>query len=152
MADLERQAQRLGLSEAVRFLGYLDRLRDLPDCYAAADVFVFASRTETQGLVLLEAMAAGLPVIALSAMGTADILADAGGALVPPDDPAAFGDALGTFLTRSDTWRDHAAQARQTALSWSDAAMATRLAQCYRESLDRRPGASARLPPKPTVA
>jgi len=115
-------------------------------------VFVFASRTETQGLVLLEAMAAGLPVIALSAMGTADILADAGGALVPPDDPAAFGDALGTFLTQWEGWRDHAERARRTALSWSDAAMAARLAECYRDSLDQRLGTSARVPARATVA
>jgi glycosyltransferase involved in cell wall biosynthesis len=108
-------------------------------------VFVFASRTETQGLVLLEAMAAGLPVIALSAMGTADILGNAGGVLVPPDDPAAFGDAVGTFLTQWEAWRDFAAQARQTALSWSDNTMAARLAQCYRESLEQRHGTSARL-------
>ena len=145
MAHLERQTQRLRISEAVRFLGYLDRARELPDCYAAADVFVFASRTETQGLVLLEAMAAGLPVIALSAMGTADILVNAGGALVPPDDPAAFGDALGSFLTQWESWRDHAEQARRTALAWSDTAMAARLAQCYRESLAQRLGTSARL-------
>jgi 1,2-diacylglycerol 3-alpha-glucosyltransferase len=53
---LRAQAARLGLGDSVRFTGYLDRHRDcLPDCYAAADVFVFASRTETQGLVLLEA-------------------------------------------------------------------------------------------------
>ena len=92
MADLKRRAEGLRIAGSVRFLGYLDRMRELPDCYAAADVFVFASRTETQGLVLLEAMAAGLPVIALSVMGTADILRNAGGALVPPDEPAAFGD------------------------------------------------------------
>jgi glycosyltransferase involved in cell wall biosynthesis len=39
----------LGLDDAVRFLGYLDRQRELPGCYKAADLFVFASRTETQG-------------------------------------------------------------------------------------------------------
>jgi glycosyltransferase involved in cell wall biosynthesis len=152
MADLTQHAQRLGIGDAVRFLGYLDRTRELPDCYAAADVFVFASRTETQGLVLLEAMAAGLPVIALSAMGTADILADAGGVLVPPDDPAAFGDALGAFLSNREAAQGIAEQARQTASSWSDAAMAARLAQCYRETLERRLGTSARLRAGATIA
>ena len=68
MPALKAQVGALGLHGAVHFIGYLDRSRELPDCYAAADVFVFASRTETQGLVLLEAMAAGLPVVALAAI------------------------------------------------------------------------------------
>ncbi|MGD9598046.1 MAG: glycosyltransferase [Steroidobacteraceae bacterium] len=64
--SLLRLATELGTSRDVRFIGYLDRDGELPDCYAACDVFVFASRTETQGLVLLEAMAQGAPVAALS--------------------------------------------------------------------------------------
>jgi 1,2-diacylglycerol 3-alpha-glucosyltransferase len=51
--SLTRLARELGVAEAVRFIGYLDRRTDLPNCYAAGDAFVFASRTETQGLVLL---------------------------------------------------------------------------------------------------
>jgi 1,2-diacylglycerol 3-alpha-glucosyltransferase len=78
-----------------RALHRLSRSRSaLPDCYAAADVFVFASRTETQGLVLLEAMAAGTPVVALSAMGTAEILDGGRGRLSPADCPQAFGETL----------------------------------------------------------
>ena len=100
-ADLQRQAQALGLSDAVRFIGYLDRRQELPDCYAAAEVFVFASRTETQGLVLLEAMASGLPVIALAAMGTVDILGPGRGSWSPPDDPRTFGERLGEFFNQS---------------------------------------------------
>ena len=53
LSDLKAQVARLGLGDAVLFVGYLDRSSALPDCYAAAGVFVFASRTETQGLVLL---------------------------------------------------------------------------------------------------
>jgi 1,2-diacylglycerol 3-alpha-glucosyltransferase len=74
LPHLKRRSVELELTEYVRFLGYLDRARTLPDCYAAADVFAFASKTETQGLVLLEAMASGCPVVALSEMGTRDIL------------------------------------------------------------------------------
>ena len=61
----------------VMFVGYLDRRGGLADCYRAADVFVFASRTETQGLVLLEAMAQGTPVVSTAVMGTVDVLAGA---------------------------------------------------------------------------
>ncbi len=60
----------------VTFLGNLDRTRELPTLYASADAFLFASTTETLGLVVLEAMAAGLPVIATAAGGVADNLRD----------------------------------------------------------------------------
>lgn len=133
MDDLKAQVKTLGLRESVQFIGYLDRRQELPDCYAAADVFVFASRTETQGLVLLEAMAAGLPVIALAEMGTIDILAPARGAISPPAEPQAFGAALGDFLNRPSAWRHLADEAPVFSGEWSDMAMAARLAWLYRE-------------------
>lgn len=131
MADLKAQVKALGLRDAVEFIGYLDRHTELPGCYAAADVFVFASRTETQGLVLLEAMAAGLPVIALAEMGTSDILAPGRGAISPPADPVAFGDALADFLNRPAAWRHLRREAPRYAAEWSDEAMAARLAELY---------------------
>lgn len=131
-AALHAQAEQLGLSQAIRFLGYLDRRRELPDCYAAADVFAFASRTETQGLVLLEAMAAGLPVIALAEMGTADILAPGKGSLIGPDDPRGFGDLLGHYLRRPSAWAHLRQEAPIYAREWSDGEQARRLAALYR--------------------
>ncbi len=133
MGDLQKQVAALGLTESVRFVGYLDRRQGLPDCYAAADVFVFASRTETQGLVLLEAMAAGLPVIALAEMGTIDILAPGRGAFSPPCDSKAFGDMLGHFVDHPAAWRHLSDEAPLYAREWSDVAMAGRLAQLYRQ-------------------
>ena len=79
---LQRLASRLHLDRNILFLGYLDRRDALLDCYCAGDAFVFASRTETQGLVLLEAMALGLPVVSTAVMGTRDILEPGRGALV----------------------------------------------------------------------
>lgn len=132
-SSLERAVESRGLGANVRFLGYLDRASELPDCYAAADVFAFASRTETQGLVLLEAMAAGLPVIALSAMGTADILDAGRGCIVAPDDASAFGAALADYLREQSSVSSLLrAQARELATEWSDHVMADRLAQVYR--------------------
>ncbi len=131
MNDLKTRVLSLGLGDSVQFIGYLDRRRELPDCYAAADVFVFASRTETQGLVLLEAMAAGLPVVALSEMGTTDILAPGRGAFSPVAEPQAFGEALGHLLKRPAAWRHLADEAPVFAREWSDTAMAARLAGLY---------------------
>lgn len=70
-SELRRRAP-----ESVTFLGNLDRQRRLPDLYASADAFAFASVTETLGLVVLEAMASGLPVIAVAAGGVVDHLRD----------------------------------------------------------------------------
>lgn len=142
LSDLKALARRLDIADRVRFIGYLDRTRDLPDCYAAADVFVFASRTETQGLVLLEAMAAGLPVVALSAMGTRDIVEPRLGAVSAHDDIDDFAARLGALL--SDDARRFGMRhvAQQFAQRWSDRAMACRLDALYRqirfEQLSRR--------------
>lgn len=143
MAALKAQVATLGLHDAVHFLGYLDRARELPACYAAADVFVFASRTETQGLVLLEAMAAGLPVVALAAMGTVDILAPGRGAIAAPDDRRAFGERLAELLNNPAAWRRLRAEAPVYAGEWSDAAMAGRLAGLYGSLAGGRHGLQA---------
>ena len=145
MADLKAQTAALGLQDAVQFIGYLDRQQALPDCYAAANVFVFASRTETQGLVLLEAMAAGVPVIALSEMGTTDILAPARGAFSPPNDPRAFGEVLGQFLKHPEAWRHLNDEAPIYAQEWTDVAMAERLARLYGELTNCKIGQKFRL-------
>jgi glycosyltransferase involved in cell wall biosynthesis len=137
---LRRRAEELGLGGAVRFVGYLDRERDLPDCYAAADCFVFASRTETQGLVLLEAMAMGLPVVALAAMGTRDILSPGRGCLTPEDDVAEFAAAT-VHLLRDPTLRSRLSQeARDYAREWADDRMAAKLAACYRRIVEAAEG------------
>jgi len=129
---LRRQTAAAGLEDSVRFVGYLDRRSELPDCYAAADVFAFASRTETQGLVLLEAMAAGLPVYALAEMGTRDILQPQRGAIVAPDEPAAFGSGLATLLGNRYQLDTLAAEARDYSLEWAAPARARQLAGLYR--------------------
>ncbi len=121
-----------GLADSVQFIGYLDRAAELPACYAAADVFTFASRTETQGLVLLEAMATGLPVVALAEMGTVDILASCPGALVPDDNPYAFSLELARVLNDRLLRQQLSADARAYAAEWSSEAMAGRMAEVYR--------------------
>jgi len=134
---LREEAQRLGLAEQVNFVGYLDRQSGLRDCYAAADAFVFASRTETQGLVLLEAMAQGVPVVGLALMGTIDIITPARGAVAAPDQVAGFADCLVGILGDSNVSRRAAlaVEARAFALEWSAAERAREVAELYRSLL-----------------
>ncbi len=131
-------AARLGLGEAVLFVGYLDRRSTLLDCYRAADVFVFASRTETQGLVLLEAMALGVPVVSTAVLGTAEVLAGARGARVVAEDESQFATAVLEVLGDAELRRQLAAGGLSTARDWSAAAAAERMAALYREACDAR--------------
>ncbi|MDR0478374.1 MAG: glycosyltransferase [Burkholderiaceae bacterium] len=133
LADLRRQAERLGQSAHVRFLGYFDRERELPDCYAAADLFAFASHTETQGLVLIEAMAAGLPLVALAEMGTRDLLVSRRGALVPSANVADFAAALVQLASDPALRERLGREARELAQEWSNDTLTARLAALYRE-------------------
>jgi glycosyltransferase involved in cell wall biosynthesis len=94
---LEKRAAGLGVGGAVRFTGHRTDARRL---LAAADVFVLPSRHEGMPLVALEAMEAGLPVVATRVIGTEEVVEDGvTGALVRPGDPAALGTALGRLLT-----------------------------------------------------
>ena len=143
LVQLRRCVADRGLQENVLFIGYLDRSSELPACYAAADAFVFASRTETQGLVLLEAMAAGLPVVALAAMGTLDILDARRGALVPDDHPDAFAQTLVRLLGDSALRAQLSAEGREYAGEWSDDRLAGKMADLYRQMVSGRGRESA---------
>jgi hypothetical protein len=129
--SLRTRAAQLSLGDSVRFMGYFDREAELKDCYSAADVFVFASLTETQGLVLLEAMAQAVPVVAIPRMGTVDILAPLLGCRHAPDDSHAFAAVVCDLLADPQARSALGAQARQYARSWASKRMAERLAVLY---------------------
>lgn len=99
-ADLEAQARALGVLDRCRFLGHRD---DVPAILADADVFVLPSRSEASPNSIIEAMAAGLPVVATDVGGIPELVADGHtGRLVPPGDPAALGRALLDLLDHPD--------------------------------------------------
>jgi 1,2-diacylglycerol 3-alpha-glucosyltransferase len=136
---LRRAAAALGLAEHTRFVGYLDRRRELLDCYRAADVFVFASRTETQGLVLLESLALGVPVVSTAVLGTREVLAGARGALVVEEEVTAFSGAVCGVLTQPGLRATLAAAGPKfVAQHWSSREMARRLLSLYEELVRTR--------------
>lgn len=142
LKSLRDLARELGIAEHVRFIGYLDRNTDLPDCYAAGDAFVFASRTETQGLVLLEAMAQGTPVVSTAELGTRSILTEGCGAFVVPENEELFAAATaGALEVGADSPRR--GQLRAHAESWASQAMARRLISFYEGVRARHAGAAA---------
>lgn len=130
-ASLQAMAAQTGVGECVRFMGYFNRDTELQDCYSAADLFVFASLTETQGLVLLEAMAQSVPVVAIPRMGTIDILAPALGCKHAPEDIQGFAAAVLELLGDTDRRKRMRTEARDYALRWSSHAQAQRLLELY---------------------
>jgi len=95
-ADLEEEARRLDVSEQVAFLG---NRRDIPDLLACCDVFALPSLFEGLPIAVLEAMAAGKPVVATATGGTNEaVVAGKTGLMVPPRDPEALAAAIRTLL------------------------------------------------------
>ena len=146
--SLKQLVVRLGLESEVRFVGYLDRHGALLDCYAAANVFMFASRTETQGLVLLEAMAQGAPVVSTAELGTRSILKPGCGALISPENERDFAAAVTRVLQDTSLQNELSERGRAYARNWSSAAMARRLCELYdslRSDASAVPAANARV-------
>ena len=141
---LQSLVAALGISADVHFIGYLDRESGLADCYAAADVFVFASRTETQGLVLLEALAQGRPVVSTAHLGTASILQAGCGARVAPEKPDVFAQAIADILDDPARAARLSAQAKSYAQGWASNLMAWRLAELYRDLTHQQRNAGGR--------
>jgi 1,2-diacylglycerol 3-alpha-glucosyltransferase len=129
--SLRHRVASLKLESDVVFAGYLDRNTALLDCYAAANVFAFASRTETQGLVLLEAMAQGAPVVSTAELGTRSILQPASGALVVEEKRDEFAAAVIRVLQDEKLQKEVGGRGRAYAKTWSSASMARRLADPY---------------------
>jgi 1,2-diacylglycerol 3-alpha-glucosyltransferase len=134
-----------GLAERVRFTGVLTG-EPLWDAYAAQDVFAFTSISETQGLVLTEAMAAGVPVIALDAPGAREVVEDgSNGRLLPHSaDADALAKALAWLADLPLQQREAMKQAaRQTAGGFSTTRCLDRVLELYESVLEGEPKGEA---------
>ncbi len=132
--SLHALGKELNLEDNLKFIGYLDRETELNDCYAAADVFVFSSLSETQGLVLLEAMAQGTPVVAIAELGTKSILVEGEGALIAPENELVFAERVNTLLSNK-TLRNKLSKAALSYVktNWTDKAQAIRMIDFYKD-------------------
>jgi glycosyltransferase involved in cell wall biosynthesis len=139
LPGLRSAAAAAGLQGHVLFVGYLDRRGPLLDCYRAADVFVFASRTETQGLVLLESLALGVPVVSTAVLGTKEVLENAAGAIVVREDVAEFAAAVTRVLKQRELRAQLASAGREfVERRWGSREMARRLLELYEELVRAR--------------
>lgn len=131
---MQAVAIHAGVAERVHFTGKLYE-QALIDAYHAMDVFAFASHSETQGMVLVEAMATGLPVVAVNASGVREVLLHGNnGLLLPNDDAETFADRLASLsdAERRMSLRDGALT---TAANFDEARCATRCIAVYRRAI-----------------
>ena len=131
-ASLHKLAKTLGIEKNVKFIGYLDRNTELNACYESADMFVFASKSETQGLVLLEAMAQGTPVVAIAELGTASILVEGKGCLISTENTLEFAEKVHQLLIYPEQRFELGRSAKAYALDkWTAKFQAERMVKFY---------------------
>ncbi|MDE0779904.1 MAG: glycosyltransferase family 4 protein [Alphaproteobacteria bacterium] len=144
--DLMPEAQSLGVSEHLHLLGALGQAslaedpklpgNDLISLYRTADAFVFPSHIETFGIALVEAMAAGLPIITTNGPGCRDIIeGGTWGEMVPVGDTAAFASAMQQMMSEPDHRRARIEQSRERASAFSWDRIVDQYIEVYRDTM-----------------
>jgi 1,2-diacylglycerol 3-alpha-glucosyltransferase len=137
--SIKHSIDKLDISNKVRMIGYLDRSHELIACYKAADIFVFASKSETQGLVLLEAMAQGTAVVAIAELGTKSILIEGEGVLIAKDDINDFADKVSALLSDAPKRQMIGEKGRQYAQEkWGVGVLAKKVAKFYKSTINQK--------------
>lgn len=138
--ELATYSRELGIAGRVEFLGTVP-FDEIPHYLKAADLFCFASTTETQGLVTLEAMAAGLPVVAVDATGTADAVEDGVDGILTPNDSQALGEAIERVLNHEDLQRRLREAVTAKVRQFDTSKQAERLVAVYHQAIaDKKTG------------
>ncbi len=136
--ELEAQAKRLGIENRILFLGFLSP-EDWVNAYAAEDIFAFASVTETQGLVLLEAMYFGKPAVSIGEMGVIDVLQGFDkqtGGFLTKNDVNDFSDKVVSVLSDNSLYEIKAREAKERALEMSSENMARKMLKIYERLIE----------------
>jgi glycosyltransferase involved in cell wall biosynthesis len=128
---LEEKAAALGLHEQVVFTGNLPP-RDVARCYLAADLFVFASTSETQGMVLIEAMAGGCPVVAVRASGVHDAVRDGYNGLLVAESTESWAKAVANLVADRQQFSVLSENSRAFAEDYSEEKIAEKVLKLYR--------------------
>ena len=132
---VKKAAKEKGVFDNCIFLGYFEP-QDWVNCYAAADLFTFASITETQGLVVTEAMAVGTPVVAVGEMGVAEVMKGDKGGILVKNDVNEFYTAVMKMLEDKPFYEAKKKEAFEYAKEWSAEAMAKKMITRYEETIE----------------
>lgn len=132
-AELIRYSEELGINQQVEFTGHV-AFDDIPAYLKAADLFCFASITETQGLVTMEAITAGLPVVAVNATGTRDVIDHGQQGLLTDNDAAALAQAIEQVISDEALRSRFQASALQKAQTFDIKLQAHKLLAVYQQA------------------
>jgi len=135
LGALQRLVMQLGLENRAHFPGMIARI-DVFRWAAESEAFVFPSITDTQGLVVAEAMAAGAPCVAVNSLAVMGVVRDGENGLLAGNSPESLANALLKVLGDEDLRRRMSASARQTAAQFSDQAGGKRLAAIYADLIE----------------
>lgn len=143
---LERMAIDLGIGGRTHFVGVVPHER-VGAYYQAADLFLFSSTSETQGLVVLEALAAALPVVAVTSEAAMELLQDGAGVTTAAGDPAAFAGQTVRLWTQPERRHALACAGRRVATGYAPDALAGRMLGLYQELVRTRRRIACRCEP-----
>jgi glycosyltransferase involved in cell wall biosynthesis len=132
-AGLEDYAQELGIATQVEFTGAIPFV-EIPQYLRAADLFCFASVTETQGLVTMEALAAGLPVVAVNASGTRDVVDHEQQGLLTDNHSQALAQAIQRVIDNDSLWQRFTQAAKEKAQVFEAKHLANKLVAVYEQA------------------
>jgi len=135
--EYRRLTDRTGIAGHVTFAGFLPKEKT-ESLFGAADIFVFPSTTDTQGIVIMEAMAAGTPIVAVDALGPGDIIEDGKTGLLTTNNAAEFAIAILEVLRSSDLAHHLSANAKREAQKYSAQETAKRQLSLYRSVLEEK--------------
>ncbi len=133
--DMIKLTKKLGIADKVEFTGKIE-MEVVPNYLVAADVFCFASVTETQGLATIEAMAAGLPVAAVDASGTSDAFEDGKQGFLTPNDSSALADGIEKLVSDKDLRNNMGKSARLKARDFDINFQARKLISVYEIAIE----------------
>jgi len=134
---LKRVSDELNISHKVIFTGNLSK-QDVINCYCGADIFIFASVTETQGLVIGEAKAAGLPVVAVNQNGAAEMIENGYDGFLTDLNPQCFANKVMDLINNQAMRHKMGQCAKKSAESISSHNCALRLLDCYMDLIDSK--------------
>ena len=130
LEELKELAKAQGLEKSVCFTGYVPS-KDVMYLYRMAQVFVFPSKTDTQGLVTIEAMMNGIPVVAIGELGTIDVMQGDHGGFMVGDDVAEFSDRVLSLLRDAKLRKQKSDEGKLWSEQWKISSLTPKLLSCY---------------------
>lgn len=132
--ELKSQAEKLGIKFSVKFLGFLDQ-KTLNEAYNTSEIFAITSTSDTQSMVMMQAMASGLPIIGVKARALPEYINKKNGFLIEPNDPEALAKKIIFLFKNPGKRKELGAGAREFSLNFSSKNVAVAWEKIYKNAI-----------------